>query len=522
MEWKNSLTQNIIAFLSLPWLGAETSGLDLTIFKDKYYRQCSLNIIQNTPKSTMLLIKRLCIQLLCLLPKNVCPQWRTHIIGKCIKEETNEDLRVCAIDYLPYLISFLGVSSNSLVFQLIHPAMLTEKSLTVLKAYAQLLNSICCLVSRKSIVIRKSIFSASFTQFTSTSKPESADEDLNKNLALIDLRDYFEIVCTCCDKKRINTSLIPKLVKRKNIEMLQMLFNRPKNVDNQVLIQFVYVLSGTRGFGVENNGKSVNDELMHTDEDIAQFVVDIKSTLLKNLERAFNHLEFNRYLNQQTLTSSASTSLFQNNANSLSNTGINGSSASGGSSNQTSQSLTYIYKETVNMLSDESLSSTVRFDFARLTVSKMICNNTGNVMSSGTNHHSTSNLGDTKHQQHQAISTFNDEQVNRAMNTSIFSLMRASDNETQFDHNFNFENQLCEGFLRAKTSKNLLDLFMFIIGLGRLTLSFTTRKPDEYIFLCVKHLLEIINSSSVNQLGNLCTWKLYMFIKINFFFARWQ
>ena len=50
-------------------------------------------------------------------------------VSKSVKDEPDEEIRICALQYLPYLIYFLGVSSNSLVFKLIHPTLNEEKSL---------------------------------------------------------------------------------------------------------------------------------------------------------------------------------------------------------------------------------------------------------------------------------------------------------------------------------------------------------------------------------------------------------
>jgi len=52
VEWKRNLEQNIIGFLSLPWLASEKLGYDLEFHK------------------------------LCIMPKTACSQWRTHIISK--------------------------------------------------------------------------------------------------------------------------------------------------------------------------------------------------------------------------------------------------------------------------------------------------------------------------------------------------------------------------------------------------------------------------------------------------------
>lgn len=90
-------------------------------------------------------------------------------------------------------------------------------------------------------------------------------------------------------------------------------------------------------------------------------------------------------------------------------------------------------------------------------------------------------------QQHLMI----DEDTAKAMQQSVYALSTHTD--LQLNHNFNLENQLCEGFLNAKNSKSLLNMYLFIIGLGRFALSLT--RSDEYVFVCVKHLLEIIDSN---------------------------
>lgn len=161
VEWKRPVSQtgrHLVAFLSIPWLNTEINSLDLDLFKEKSYKQCSLNVTSNASPTSFKQIKLACIQLLCFLPKNVSPLWRTHVLSRCVRDETDADLRQCALKYLPFLIYFLGVSANSLVFQLIHPAIIEEKSIEVLQAYARMLNIICCLISRKCILIRKIAF----------------------------------------------------------------------------------------------------------------------------------------------------------------------------------------------------------------------------------------------------------------------------------------------------------------------------------------------------------------------------
>ena len=456
VEWKKNLSQNLVAFFSLPWLYTETNGYDLELFKDKAYKQYSQNLIQNIPRSKLTQLKCLCIQFICLLPKSICGDWRSHIIGKCVREEPDEEIRICALRYLPYLIYFLGVSANLLVFKLIHPSLVEEKSLNVIKEYGNFLNFICCLISRKSIVMRRSLFVLKKNLLDiNDNRPVS---NSSNEIVHFELADYFDILCTCCDKKRIDSQIIPSLTRKKNIDYLQSLYNRPKYVDTQVLMQFVFCLSGSRLGAEMKNDIKLNE---------------IKSKLLKNLERALNHLEFNRQLNQDTLVSHDIVELSTKNSQHV--------------------NLTFVYKESLNLLGDISLDLMNRFDFSRNTIPKLLCliNSNGSLPPSYT-------TGTSKQVDRCATNMSlgsNDELISNAMSISIFSLNEKSD--PQLDHNFNLENQLCEGVLRAKSSKNLLDFYMYIIALGRFGLSL--KKPDEHMFVCVKHLLEIFDDNESNS-----------------------
>ena len=77
----------------------------------------------------------------------------------------------------------------------------------------------------------------------------------------MELRDHFKLICTFCDKKHIDNNLLSELKQRKNLDFFQSLYNRPKHVDSQIVMQFIKVLANCK------------DEL-HRDE--------IKSIRLKN------------------------------------------------------------------------------------------------------------------------------------------------------------------------------------------------------------------------------------------------
>ena len=59
----------------------------------------------------------------------------------------------------------------------------------------------------------------------------------------VEMSEYFELLCTCCDKKKIDEKILPKITKRRNLDTFQTLYNRPKYVDTQILMTFVNILS---------------------------------------------------------------------------------------------------------------------------------------------------------------------------------------------------------------------------------------------------------------------------------------
>ncbi len=209
-------------------------------------------------------------------------------------------------------------------------------------------------------------------------------------------------------------------------------------------------------------------------------VIEIKSKLLENLERTYNHLEFGRFLHKETI---AQDIVDLSRMNQL-------AKVSTSNSKFTNSNISFIYKESLKLFSDDSLDPMVRFNFSRFTVPKLIC-----FVSSGSIFNqqiSTSSLSTITDKSNIAIPGV-DDTVSNVVSASIYNLQ----NEPQLEHNFNLENALCEGFLRAKSSRNKLDLYMYMISLGRYALSL--KKCDEYMFVCVKHLLEIFDSNECDK-----------------------
>lgn len=163
------------------------------------------------------------------------------------------------------------------------------------------------------------------------------------------MSEYFEIVCTCCDKTQIDMQILPKINRRKNHDFFNMLFNRPKYVDPQILIQFFLVLNGSKGALSTTTATSNNEN-----SEPSSHLIETKSQLLKNLERVFNHVEFARKLDPQTL---ANVDTLEPNLSSANNFS---SAAVASSANTNSSNLTYIFRETMNLIADETLDSIIR------------------------------------------------------------------------------------------------------------------------------------------------------------------
>jgi hypothetical protein len=503
IEWKRNVAHSIIAFISMPWLCSENAGLDLDMFKDKTIKQCSGWIAaaaagaQSINSSSAVSIMKIrCIQMICMLPKNVCPQWRTQMLTRCVRDESDEELRMCSIKYMPYLIYFLGVSANSIVSQLVQPAMRDERSPHIFKAYASLMGIICCVLSRKSIVIRRRNYEcgqASLNDAGDVGDDGSDDDHVDENNddtgdEWSELADHFEMLCTCCDRLKIEKRLLPACTRAKNIDLLNLFYNRPKHVDTHMLMQFVQSLC--RHHGSTADSTSVNERL----------VAEVHSTALKSFERALNHVEFGKQLDKQALAShdllGEVGQLHQQHPQAL--------------TTNTNSNLTYIYKEALTLFSDDTLDSLARFDFCRFGIPRLASHSHGAQRglpssTSLTNLNSSSGSGGDDSTASALLISINT--LSDAVNSGMVSSSTASLSETQLDHNFNLELQLCELYVRAKSSKNLMELYMYIVALGAYALNLRQRSVccDEYMFVCVKHLLEIFDSNEANRWSKLAS-----------------
>lgn len=171
------------------------------------------------------------------------------------------------------------------------------------------------------------------------------------------MSEYFDMMCTCCDKTQIDMQILPKMNRRKNQELFHTLYNRPKYVDAQILIQFFLVLNGTKGSLANGENNNITNNKIDTDTlPSSSHLIQIRSELLKNLERVFNHVEFARKLDAQTLVSVEMDAANLNSGSSVSTI----SSVASSSSNSNSANLTYIFRETMNLLADETLDSITR------------------------------------------------------------------------------------------------------------------------------------------------------------------
>lgn len=94
----------------------------------------------------------------------------------------------------------------------------------------------------------------------------------------------------------------------------------------------------------------MNQETKIEDPDI----IEIRSKLLKNLERTFNHIEFSRHLHKETIAQDIMdlSKMIQLSKTSMSN-------------KTTNCNVSFIYKEALKLFSDDCLHPMIRFDFSR-------------------------------------------------------------------------------------------------------------------------------------------------------------
>lgn len=385
-ECKKIITQNVLALISLPWIAQESNAHDLDLFKDKNFKLLSQYLIQNSSEELLIELKCECIKLLCLFPRNFSSSWRIYLITKCLKDHKNDTIRKITLKFIPYLLYNLGVSSNSLVFQVLCPQLENETSDLVFKEYSNLFGQVCCILSRKCFLYCdfKKRQAVNFLEELENEPSSNDGEDLTKNL---------RILCTCCDNCEIESLIKLKLRKPKNIELMDTLKNRPKLVDSTIVVKFL-------------------TSLVKCDD------IKIKNEILTNLDRVFNHIEFPRVLEQVE-----------------------------------DNPYTFIFKESMSLLSNESIDSLIRANFGRFTIRKMVFSQ-----------------NDTQNSQN--------------------SLSEINDHRSEF--NYLLESQLCNGLLKSKLSKNTLNEYIYIISLGRFALSI---QCNEYLFITVKHLLEVFDSN---------------------------
>ena len=65
-------------------------------------------------------------------------------------------------------------------------------------------------MSRKLIIIRKASYSIDELTFST-----SQEMDFNE------MSDHFELLCGCCDKKKIDSKILPILARQENLLMFQ-------------------------------------------------------------------------------------------------------------------------------------------------------------------------------------------------------------------------------------------------------------------------------------------------------------
>ena len=147
--------QMIIAsgIISLPWLQIHSSSgfADLRLPPS-----LSRTLLQSSSKFQYELFQLISIEVLALLPKEVCPQWRCSVFKSFLLEKsTKKELIVNTLNYFSVLLHILGPSSNSMVYEALHEMVKkTNEDVEVLQSLSANLGNLACVISRKSTLVR--------------------------------------------------------------------------------------------------------------------------------------------------------------------------------------------------------------------------------------------------------------------------------------------------------------------------------------------------------------------------------
>lgn len=148
----SDIIPQLLEVLSLPWLVSETSWLDFKTTQNVRQLAAISKVISDNVDAEMIAD---ILKLLCVIPRSVSPQWRTHIMCQCASD-SRDVVRVAAVSNLPTLLHTLGPSSHHLLKDILL-AVLPYSSMAVKETVADVVGRITCVISATSTLTRSSL-----------------------------------------------------------------------------------------------------------------------------------------------------------------------------------------------------------------------------------------------------------------------------------------------------------------------------------------------------------------------------
>jgi len=139
----------LVEVLSLPWLVSEVSWLDLKTTLEVRHLAAISKMISDSVETTVIANV---LRLTCLIPRNIAPRWRKHIMCQSAND-SRDVVRMAAVCNIPTLLHVLGPSSYHLLTDILL-AILPYSSTTMNETVASVVGHIACVISATSALLR--------------------------------------------------------------------------------------------------------------------------------------------------------------------------------------------------------------------------------------------------------------------------------------------------------------------------------------------------------------------------------
>ncbi|XP_076061506.1 serine/threonine-protein kinase atr-like isoform X2 [Oratosquilla oratoria] len=137
----NNALFTLLAITTLPWMATEVSWLDLNVNKNKVG-----DLLHDLKYFTDYSVKIQSIPVLALLPKEIAPKWRCHVV-RAIAGEGRESTTAVLAEWFPIVLHQLGSSSHHLVGDVMGIFLRSNQSSTTLIAVKSLSCLLCVLLN---------------------------------------------------------------------------------------------------------------------------------------------------------------------------------------------------------------------------------------------------------------------------------------------------------------------------------------------------------------------------------------